>query len=107
MCRVLVVTARLLLAILAVIGLVGAWMMSAPAVALSHEEWVMAFVCFVDWPTSPTDNTLAICQPLDAPRLLLQSLQVRGLTMQVVRVSMPRDNSRCHVFSALSMREAE
>ena len=67
----------------------------------------MAFVRFVDWPTSPKDNTLAICQQLDAPRLLLQRLQVRGLTMQVVRVSRLRDVNRWHVFSALSMKEAE
>lgn len=67
----------------------------------------MAFVRFVGWPMPPTDNTLAICQPLDAPPLALQSSQVRGLTMQVVQVSTPRDVSRCHVFSALSMKEAE
>lgn len=106
MCRVLVITARMLLSIF---GVVGALVMSAPASALSHEEWVMAFVRFVEWPTPAvgTENTLVICQPTDAPTLDLQGKLVRGLTLQVVRVSKPRDVDRCHVFSALSQREGD
>ena len=107
MCCILVIAARMLPSIFAVVGLVAVSVMSAPAAALSQEEWLMVFVRFVDWPVPPPDNTLAICQPPSAPPLLLQSWQVRGLTMQLVRVSTPRDVRRCHVFSALSMNEAE
>jgi len=103
----LVNTARMLLSAIPIVGLVGVSVMSAPAVALSHEEWLMALVRFVDWPTPPADNTLAICQPFDAPLLVLPNSQVRGLTMRVVRVSTPQQVNRCHVFSALSMKEAE
>lgn len=69
----------------------------------------MAFVRFVEWPASSSngDNTLVICQPLDAPSLDLQGKQVRGLTLQVLRVAKPRDLTRCNVFSALAQREAE
>ena len=49
MCRVLAITARMLLSIF---GVVGASVMSAPASALSHDEWVMAFVRFVEWPAA-------------------------------------------------------
>ena len=95
--------------LLSIFGVVGASVMSAPASALSHEEWVMAFVRFVEWPAPSVgaDNTLVICQPTDAPALELEGKQVRGLTLQVVRVSKPRDMDRCHVFSALSQREAD
>ena len=106
MCRVLVITARMLLAI---VGVVGASVMSAPASALSHDEWVMAFVRFVEWPAASmgADKTLVICQPTDAPAHDLQGKQVRGLTLQVLQISKPRDLDRCHVFSALSQREAD
>lgn len=90
-----------------IIGLACVSVVCAPAVALSHEEWVLAFVRFVEWPMPPADHSLAVCQPLDSPALALQGAQVRGLTLQVLRVSKPRDVDRCQVFSALSMQEAE
>jgi hypothetical protein len=103
---VFVITVRKLLAI---IGLVGASVISAPAGALSHEEWVMAFVRFVEWPAPSIapDNTLLVCQPADAPPLDLQGRQVRGLTLQVVRITKPREMEHCHLFSALAQRESE
>jgi hypothetical protein len=104
MCRVITITAR---TVLAIVGVVGASVMSTPAFALSHEEWVMAFVRFVEWPVPPADKLLLICQPANAPTLDLQGKQVRGLTLQVIRINKPRDADRCHVFAALSQREAE
>jgi len=104
MCRALLITVRRTLSI---IGLVSASVMSLPALALSHEEWVMAFVRFIDWPVFPVDKTLVICQPPNAPMLELQGKQVRGLTLQVVRIGRPRDAEHCHVFSALSQPEDE
>lgn len=90
-------------------SVVSALTLAAPAHALSHEEWVMAFVRFVEWPTPAVgaDNALVICLPTDAPALDLQGKQVRGLTLQVLRVARPREIDRCHVFSALSQREAD
>ena len=69
----------------------------------------MAFVRFVEWPAPSigADNTLVICQPTDGPVLDLEGKHVRGLTLQVLRISKPRDIDRCHVFSALSQREAD
>lgn len=69
----------------------------------------MAFVRFVEWPAAANivDSTLVICVPTDTPTLELQGKLVRGLTLQVVRVSAPREINRCHVFSALSQREAD
>lgn len=106
MCRIPVVVRRMLLSIL---GVVAASLLSAPVVALSHEEWVMAFVRFVDWPEPAiaADRKLQVCQPADAPTLDLQGKQVRGLTLQVVRVSQPRELAWCQMFVAMSQREAE
>ena len=106
MCRDLVITARMLLSIIAVVG---ASVMSAPASALSHEEWVMAFVRFVEWPEPSVgaDNTLVICQPTALPALDLHGKHVRGVTLQVVRVASPGDVDRCHIFWALAQREAD
>ncbi|MBC7711302.1 MAG: YfiR family protein [Rhizobacter sp.] len=97
----------MLLSVISVVGWVGVSVMSAPVDALSQEEWLATFVRFVDWPVPPTDNILSVCQPLDAPPLLLQSVQVRGLTMRAVQVATPQDLSRCHVFSAFAMKESE
>jgi hypothetical protein len=84
---------------------------SVAAVTLSHEEWVMALVRFVDWPvdTRPAivDNSLVVCQPADATPLDLSGRQVRGLTLQRLTVTKPSELDRCHVFSALSQREAD
>lgn len=98
-------TARMLLSTFAVAG---ALVMPAPASALSHEEWVMAFVRFVEWPAPSVgaDNTLVICQPIDVPALDLHGKQVRGLILQVIRVARPGDVDRCHVFSALAQHQA-
>jgi hypothetical protein len=84
---------------------------SVAAVSLSHEEWVMAMVRFVDWPADArpaiTDNTLVVCQPADAVPLDIGGRQVRGLTLQRLAVSKPAELDRCHVFSALSQRETD
>ena len=89
-------------------GLVGsAAVMSNPAAALSYEEWLMAFVRFVEWPMPIADNTLVICHAPDTPLLELEGKQVRGLTLQVTRVTRPRDLERCHVFAALAKREQD
>lgn len=106
MFRNLALAGRTLLLILALAGASG---MSAPAGALSHEDWVMAFIRFVEWPapSGAGDNTLVICQPRDAPVLDLHGKQVRGLTLQVVRVAAPREIDRCQVFSALAQRTTD
>lgn len=69
----------------------------------------MAFVRFVEWPASSrgADNTLVICQPMDAPVHDFQGKLVRGLALQVVRISKPQELDQCHVFSALSQRETD
>lgn len=106
MSRVCIIVVRLLLSLF---GVTGASAISAPANALSHEEWVTAFVRFVEWPATAisAENALVICVPTDAPTLELEGKLVRGLTLRVVRVPRPRDIDRCHVFSALFQREAD
>lgn len=106
MSRVFVIIVRKLFFWCSVVGIS---VISAPALALSHEEWVMAFVRFVEWPPTSMgpDSTLIVCQPQGAPALDLQGRQVRGLTLQVLRVSKPRDMEACHVFSSLGQRESE
>jgi len=103
MFRAPIITARRLLAIM---GVVTASVITNPANALSHEEWVMAFVRFVEWPTSPTDNALVVCQPPDTPTLDLEGKQVRGLTLQVLRVATARELDRCQLFAMLAGKEA-
>ncbi len=80
---------------------------STPSAAVADEEWVATFVRFVDWPQSPSDNVIIVCQPHNAPTLALHGVQVRGLTLQVVHLRRPQDAARCHVFSAMSLREGE
>jgi len=87
-------------------GVMLALVMANPACALSHEEWVVAFVRFVEWPQPLADGALVICQHPDTPALDLEGKQVRGLTLQVVRVATVRDLDRCHLFAALSGRES-
>ena len=65
------------------------------------------FVRFVDWPVTPGDNIIVVCQPHDAPTLALHGSQVRDLTLHVVQLKRPQDAERCHVFSALSQHELE
>lgn len=91
--------------LLSAIGLVSAAALSMPAVALSPEEWLIAFVRFVDWPAPLPDNTLMICQHQESPALDLDGKQVRGLKLQVRRVAQPRRLDGCHVYSALSDNE--
>ena len=81
-------------------------LMSTTAAALSHEEWVTAFVRFVDWPTPTTDTTLTVCQQHDTPTLELDGRQVRGLKLKVRRVVHPRELVGCHVYAALASDEA-
>ena len=51
---------------------------ATPASALSSEEWVMAFVRFVEWPAAATaggDGAVVICQPTETPELDLAGKQ--------------------------------
>jgi YfiR/HmsC-like len=105
MCRALAITARALSMIVGAV--IGTSVISSPASALSHEEWVMAFVRFVEWPTPIADNTLVVCLPPDSPALELDGKQVRGLTLQVAKLARPRDLAPCHVFAALSRRDQD
>lgn len=91
--------------LLSAIGLVVGWTWSLPVAALSHEEWLIAFVRFVDWPAPLPDNTLVICLHQDSPALDLDGKQVRGLKLQVRRVAQPRRLDGCHVYSALPHSE--
>ncbi len=88
-----------------VIG-IGATLISTPAAALSHEEWVVAFVRFIDWPAPEPDTTLVVCQHPETPALLLDGKLVRGRTTQVRRVLHTRELDSCHAFVAFSGDEA-
>ena len=103
MFRVRSIRARMLLS---AIGVVIGWFFAMPATALSHEEWLIAFVRFLDWPAPLPDNTLVICVHHDDPALELDGKQVRGLKLQVRRVPQPRRFDGCHVYSALSQSES-
>lgn len=78
---------------------------AASATALSHEEWITAFVRFVDWPTPSPDATLTVCLQHDTPALELEGRQVRGLSLKVRRVVRARELSGCHVYAALASEE--
>jgi len=58
----------------------------APAFALSNEEWVSAFVRFVD----------------GTPELDLVGKPVRGVSLLVLRLGNPRYVDRCQIFAALA-----
>ena len=75
---------------------------ATPAAALTHEEWITAFVRFVDWPTPPPDAALTVCLQHDAPALDLDGKQVRGLNLKVRRVVRGRQLMGCHVYAALA-----
>ena len=90
-----------------VIALCGFTFIPNSARALSHEEWVMAFARFVDWPLPHAEKALVVCHPPDSPTLDLEGKLVRGLTLQLLRISHPREIDRCNVFVALSQREAD
>ncbi len=85
-----------------------AWALAAPATALSHEEWVSAFVRFVEWPVpaSIIEGPLVVCQQNDAPALALDGLKVRGLTLKVRRVVRPQHLVGCHIYVTFSGTEA-
>ncbi len=87
---------------------VGVCALSTPVAALSHEEWVSAFVRFIEWPVSASiiDGPLIVCQQSDAPELALDGRQVRGLTLKVRRVAAPQNLAGCHVYAAFSGNEA-
>ena len=103
--RVSSVVRRIALSAFSVIG-VGATLVSTPAAALSHEDWVVAFVRFVDWPTPGPETTLIVCQSPETPALLLDGKQVRGLTIQVRRMARPHELEGCHAFVAFVGEEA-
>ena len=100
MFRVLTIVLRIVLSAIAVS------LMSTPSAALSHEEWVTAFVRFVDWPTPAITETLTVCQQHDTAPLELEGRQVRGLRLKVRRVVRPRELAGCHVYAALASDEA-
>ncbi len=83
---------------------VAVFVLSAPVAALSHEEWVSAFVRFVEWPipASIIDGPLVVCQGHDAPALALDGRQVRGLTLKLRRVVRPQELAGCHVYAAFA-----
>ena len=96
-------TARLALS---AIGVIGASLISMPSAALSHEEWITAFVRFVDWPAPAPETTLIVCQQQGMPALELDGKQIRGLTLRIRRVNQPRELDGCHLYAALSGSEA-
>ena len=96
---------RIALVAFSVIG-IGAALVSTPAAALSDEEWVVAFVRFINWPAPEPDTTLVVCQHPETPALLLDGKLVRGLTTQVRRVSHTRELDSCNAFVAFSGVEA-
>ena len=100
MFRVLTIVLRFVLPAIAVS------LMSTPTAALSHDEWVTAFIRFVDWPTPAAEATLTVCQQHDTPALELEGRQVRGLKLKVRRVVRPRELVGCHVYVALASDEA-
>ena len=87
---------------------VGVCALSMPVCALSHEEWVSAFVRFVEWPVpaSIIDGPLIVCQQKDAPALGLDGRQVRGLTLKVRRVARPQLLAGCHLYVTFSGDES-
>lgn len=103
-------------------GVAAASVISTPVGALSNEEWVMAFVRFVEWPATPPsaagsnvsplatatapEAALMVCQADDGSALDLEGRQVRSLTLHVRRVAQPRDAEGCHVLAVLSAQES-
>lgn len=87
---------------------VGVCSLSTPVAALTHEEWVSAFVRFIEWPVpaSIIDGPLIVCQQKDAPVLELDGRQVRGLTLKVRRLARPQLLVGCHLYVTFSGDEA-
>ena len=86
----------------------GVCALSMPVMALSQEEWVSAIVRFVEWPVpvSVIDGPLVVCQKHASPALELDGKQVRGLTLTVRRVALPRQLVGCHIYAELAGGEA-
>lgn len=84
-----------------------AWALSTSVAALSQEEWVSAFVRFVEWPApAPTINgSLVVCQQRDASALALDGQRVRGLILTVRHVSRTQHLVGCHIYAAFSGNE--
>ena len=99
MFRVLIIVLRFVLPVIV------ASLLSTPIAALSHEEWVTAFVRFVEWPMPAAESTLIVCQQHDTPALELEGRQVRGVKLKVRRVTHPREIAGCHVYAALASDE--
>lgn len=99
MLRVTNIVLRVMLPAIAVL------LMSTPTAALPPDEWVAAFVRFIDWPMPAPDVMLTVCQQHDTPALALEGRQVRGLKLTVRRVVNGRDLSGCHVYAALASDE--
>lgn len=78
--------------------------LSSSVVALSREEWVSAFVRFVEWPVpaATIDGPLVVCQHRDAPALALNGQRVRGVTLAVRRVARLQQLTGCHIYAAFS-----
>lgn len=92
--------------VLSAVGLLGGWALSMPVMALSHEDWLTAFVRFVEWPAGAVDGTLVVCQPVGGAALDLDGKQVRGLTLRVRRVERVGSLIGCHIYAALLIDEA-
>ena len=91
--------------VLSAVALAGSGALSMPVIALSNEEWLTAFVRFVEWPTVAADATLVVCQHADTAALDLDGKQIRGLTLRVRRVDRPAHIEGCHIYAALSVAE--
>lgn len=83
-------------------ALIAGCLFVAPAFALSNEEWVSAFVRFVDWPGLGNDHALVVCAPPGTPELDLVGKPVRGVSLLVLRLGNPRYVDRCQIFAALA-----
>lgn len=91
--------------VLSAIGLLGSWALSMPVDALSHEDWLTAFVRFVERPAGAVDGNLVVCKPVGTAALDLDGKQVRGLTLRVRRVERVDCLIGCHIYAALSIDE--
>lgn len=100
------IAVRIALLATSVISGFSASLVSTPAAALTPEEWVVAFVRFIDWPAPEPETTLIVCQPPETPALVLDRKQVRGLAIQVRRMTSPRELDSCHAFATFAGEEA-
>jgi hypothetical protein len=66
--------------------------------ALSHEQWITAFLRFVDWPVNSISNVLTVCYLPSATPLVLDDLSVRGIVLKARPVATPRESGPCNVL---------